>query len=52
MNRRQAGSYRAKQGLVFVGAGLPANRANQRASPDANIRRQAGSYRGSIGLYV
>jgi hypothetical protein len=32
--------------LVFVGASLLANRANERSSPQANIRWQASSHKG------
>jgi hypothetical protein len=39
-------------GLVFVGASLLANRANERASPQANIRWQASSYRGKAILLL
>jgi hypothetical protein len=36
--------------FVFVGASLLANRANERASPQANIRLQASSYKGKAIL--
>ena len=36
-----------RPGFSLVGACLQANRAGQRASPPATIRRQAGSYKGS-----
>ena len=38
--------------LVFVGACLQANRAEEQALPQATIRRQAGSYKGSCILFL
>ena len=45
-------SYKGKMGLAFVGASLLANRAHERASPQANIRWQASSYKGKAILHL
>jgi hypothetical protein len=38
--------------LVLVGASLLANRGDQRALPQANIRRQASAYKDKLPLAV